>query len=105
MSSAPDIPTVDEAGMTGFHFLNWHAVWAPRGTSTERTARLNGAVRNVLADGLADIGQQIPPQERQTARAFHPRRRWLAQTRLSNKLSLLPQRRFAATHRHGWSRG
>ena len=86
MSSAPDIPTVDEAGMTGVHFLNWHAVWAPRGTSTERTVRLNGAVRNVLADApvlkrLADIGQQIPPQERQTARAFHPRRPWLAQTR------------------------
>lgn len=75
LSSAPEIPTVDEAGLRGFHFLNWHGVWAPRGTPADITAKLNGALRNVLADAvsakrLADIGQQIPPQERQSAEAL-----------------------------------
>ena len=75
LSSAPEIPTVDEAGLRGFHFLNWHGVWAPRGTPADITAKLNGALRKVLADAgsakrLADIGQPIPPQERQSAAAL-----------------------------------
>jgi len=43
LPSAPEIPTVDEAGLTGFHFLNWHAVWTPRGTPAGVAARLNAA--------------------------------------------------------------
>ena len=75
LSSAPEIPTVDEAGLGGFYFLNWHGVWAPRGTPADITAKLNSALRNVLADAvsakrLADIGQQIPPQERRSAEAL-----------------------------------
>lgn len=70
--SAPEIPTVDEAGLTGFHFVNWHAVWAPRGTPADVNAKLNAAMRKTLADPttakrLADIGQQLPPPERQSA--------------------------------------
>jgi tripartite-type tricarboxylate transporter receptor subunit TctC len=75
IASAPEIPTVDEAGLRGFHFVNWHAIWAPRGTPAAVTARLNAAVRKVLADPvvlkrLADIGQEIPSPERQTAQAL-----------------------------------
>jgi len=75
LPSVPEIPTVDEAGLTGFHFLNWHAVWAPRGTPPEVTAKLSAAVRTVLAapltlKRLADIGQQTPPPEQQTAEAL-----------------------------------
>lgn len=75
IASAPDIPTVDEAGLRGFHFLNWHAIWAPRGTPTDVTVRLNTAVRKVLADKsvlrrLADIGQEAPSLERQTPLAL-----------------------------------
>jgi tripartite-type tricarboxylate transporter receptor subunit TctC len=73
--SAPEIPTVDEAGLRGFHFLNWHGVWAPRGTPADVTAKLNAAVRQTLADPatlkrFADIGQQTPPPEGQTAEAL-----------------------------------
>jgi tripartite-type tricarboxylate transporter receptor subunit TctC len=73
--SAPEIPTVDEAGLPGFHFVNWHAIWAPRGTPAEMVAHLNAAIRKVLADPpasrrLADIGQQIPPPERQMTEAL-----------------------------------
>jgi tripartite-type tricarboxylate transporter receptor subunit TctC len=75
LPSAPELPTVDEAGLAGFYFLNWHAIWAPRGTPHEVTAKLNAAVRKTLADPstlhrLADIGQQIPPPEQQTAEAL-----------------------------------
>ena len=73
--SAPEIPTVNEAGLTGFHFLNWHAVWVPRGTPANVTTTLNAAVRKTLANEsilkqLADIGQQIPPPQRQSAEAL-----------------------------------
>ena len=75
MASAPEIPTVDEAGLRGFHFVNWHAIWAPRGTPADVTTRLNAAIRKVLADQsvlkrLADIGQETPSLERQTAQAL-----------------------------------
>ena len=29
---APDIPTTDEAGLPGYYFSFWHAMWAPKGT-------------------------------------------------------------------------
>jgi tripartite-type tricarboxylate transporter receptor subunit TctC len=75
LSSAPEIPTVDEAGLPGVNFLNWHAIWAPRGTPVEMTVRLNTAVRKILADPsvlrrLANIGQQAPSLEQQTPQAL-----------------------------------
>jgi tripartite-type tricarboxylate transporter receptor subunit TctC len=75
LASAPEIPTVDEAGLAGFYFVNWHAIWAPRGTSAEMTTRLNAAVRKTLSDQhvlkrLADIGQQPPTLAQQTAQAL-----------------------------------
>jgi tripartite-type tricarboxylate transporter receptor subunit TctC len=69
--SAPDIPTVDEAGLPGFYMSVWHAIWLPRGVPPEVVARLNAAVREALADPevrkrFADLGQEIPPLEQQT---------------------------------------
>ena len=75
LTSAPEVPTVDEAGLREFYFLNWHAILAPRGVSADVTARLNAAVRAVLADQqslkrLADIGQQVPTLEQRTPQAL-----------------------------------
>jgi tripartite-type tricarboxylate transporter receptor subunit TctC len=75
IASAPDIPTVDEAGLPGFYMSIWHAFWAPKGTPREATARLNAALREALADPavrkrLEDIGQEIPPPEMQTPEAL-----------------------------------
>ncbi len=75
LPSAPEVPTVDEAGLTGFHFVNWHAVWTPRGTPPDVSAKLNAAIRKTLTDRittkrLADIGQQLPPPDRQSAEAL-----------------------------------
>jgi Tripartite tricarboxylate transporter family receptor len=33
LASAPDIPTVDEAGLPGFHVTVWSGLWAPKGTA------------------------------------------------------------------------
>jgi tripartite-type tricarboxylate transporter receptor subunit TctC len=75
LASASEIPTVDEAGLAGFYFVNWHAIWAPRGTPSETTTRLNAAVRKTLTDPhvlerLAGIGQQVPTLAQQTAQAL-----------------------------------
>ena len=46
----PDIPTTDEAGLPGFYFSFWHAIWAPKGTPKDIVAKLNAAVVAALAD-------------------------------------------------------
>jgi tripartite-type tricarboxylate transporter receptor subunit TctC len=33
-ATAPDIPTVDEAGSPGLYIAPWQAIWAPKGTPT-----------------------------------------------------------------------
>jgi tripartite-type tricarboxylate transporter receptor subunit TctC len=72
---APDIPTVDEAGLPGFYFSFWHAVWVPKGTPKPVIAKLNEAVVNALADPLVrkrltDIAQDIFPREQLTPEAL-----------------------------------
>ncbi len=68
---APDIPTTDEAGLPGFYFSFWHALWAPKGTPKDVMAKLNGAVVSSLADPtirqkLLDLAQEIFPREQLT---------------------------------------
>ena len=75
LAAAPDIPTVDEAGLPGFYFSRWHALWAPKGTPKDIVAKLNAAVVGALADPavlsrLADLGQEIFPREQQTPEAL-----------------------------------
>jgi tripartite-type tricarboxylate transporter receptor subunit TctC len=74
--SAPDIPTVDEAGLPGFYVAVWHALWVPKGTPKPVIAKLVDAVHTALADPnvqkrLTDLGQEIPPRDQQTPEALH----------------------------------
>ena len=39
----PDVPTVDEAGLPGFHFFFWHAFWVPKGTPKDVIALPKGS--------------------------------------------------------------
>jgi tripartite-type tricarboxylate transporter receptor subunit TctC len=76
LAAAPDIPTVDEAGVPGLHISIWHGLWTPRGTPKEIIAKLNAAVVETLADRnarqrLADLGQEIPPLDQQTPEALY----------------------------------
>ena len=73
---APDIPTTDEAGLPGYYFSFWHAMWAPKGTPKPIIAKLNAAVVAALADPdtrkkLLDLAQDIYPPEQQTPEALH----------------------------------
>jgi tripartite-type tricarboxylate transporter receptor subunit TctC len=74
--AAPRIPTVDEAGLPGFHVSVWNGIWAPAGTPKAIVARLNGAVVEALADPVVrrrltdEFGQDIPPVEQQTPEAL-----------------------------------
>src|SRR5215470_1265968 len=75
LSSAPDIPTVDEAGLPGFYASLWHGLWAPKRTPKDIIAKLNAATVEALADPgvrarLADLGQEIFPGEQQTPEAL-----------------------------------
>jgi tripartite-type tricarboxylate transporter receptor subunit TctC len=74
--SAPEIPTVDEAGLPGFYISVWHGLWVPHGTPPDVIARLTGAAQEAMADPavgkrLADLGQEIPPREAQTPEGLH----------------------------------
>src|SRR5215470_15023487 len=74
LAMAPDIPTVDEAGLPDFYSSVWYALWAPKGTPRDVIEKLNAAVVSSLADTavrtrLADLGQGIFPREEQTAEA------------------------------------
>jgi tripartite-type tricarboxylate transporter receptor subunit TctC len=75
LASAPDISTVDEAGLPGFYVSVWHALWVPKSTSKDVIRKLNSAVVDTLADPavrqrLADLGQELPPREQQTPEAL-----------------------------------
>jgi len=75
LASAPDIPTVDEAGLPGFYISVWSGMWAPKGTPQEVIAKLNAAVVDALADKgvqqrLADLGQEVPAIDQQTPAAL-----------------------------------
>jgi tripartite-type tricarboxylate transporter receptor subunit TctC len=75
LASAPEIPTVDEAGLPGFYISVWHGLWVPKGTPNDVIAKLNAAVVEALADPavrqrLAELGQEIPLREQQTPEAL-----------------------------------
>jgi tripartite-type tricarboxylate transporter receptor subunit TctC len=78
--AAPDIPTVDEAGLPGFYVTaNWLGVWAPKGTPQNAITKLNSATVTALADPtvrkrLADLGFEIFPRDQQTPAALAIRR-------------------------------
>ena len=75
LPAAPDIPTVDEAGLAGFHIELWSAIWVPKATPKDVVAKLNAAVVKSLADAaiakrLTEMGLQIPPRDKQTPEAL-----------------------------------
>jgi len=75
LASAPEIPTVDEAGLPGFYVSIWQGMWAPKGTPKEIVGKLNAAAVAALADPqvqgrLKEIGQELPTREQQTPEGF-----------------------------------
>ena len=73
--TAPEIPTVDEAGLPGFYMTLWSGLWVPKGTPRGAIAKLNAAVVEALADPavrerFAQLGLAVPPRSLQTPEAL-----------------------------------
>jgi tripartite-type tricarboxylate transporter receptor subunit TctC len=72
---APDIPTTDEAGLSGFQMTLWSGLWVPKGTPKEIVAKLNAAAVDALSDPqtrkqLENLGLQMPPPDQMTPEAL-----------------------------------
>ena len=70
--AAPDVPTVDEAGLPGFYVQSWHAIWAPKGTPRQVVEKLAGTILQALDDPavrerLRTVGQVIFPAAQRNA--------------------------------------
>jgi len=75
VESASDVPTVDEAGLPGFHVTLWSGLWVPKDTPKDIVAKLNGAAVDALNDPavrkqLENLGLQMPPKDKLTPEAL-----------------------------------
>ena len=58
--SVPEIPTVAEAGVTGFDAATWFGLFAPTGTPPAVIAKLNREVATILAQ--PELAQRLSAQ-------------------------------------------
>lgn len=75
LDSHPNIPTMEEAGVPGYDFFAWDAIWAPKGTPQEVLDRLNDAARKAMSDPktveiLKARGADTAPTSREELAAF-----------------------------------
>ncbi len=72
---APDVPTIDEAGLPGLYIPFWHGFFLPAGTPQDIIGKVNAAAVAALADPairqrLIELGQEIPARDMQTPEAL-----------------------------------
>jgi tripartite-type tricarboxylate transporter receptor subunit TctC len=75
LPSAPDIPTVAEAGLPSLDISVWYGLWAPKGTPKEIIAKLNAAAVQALSEPavrqrFAELGLDMPPRDQLTPEAL-----------------------------------
>jgi len=75
LSSSSDIPTADEAGLSGFVASLWYGLWVPKNTPKDIVEKLNATMRQVLADPsvekrFEDLGIQVSPRDQQSPEAL-----------------------------------
>jgi tripartite-type tricarboxylate transporter receptor subunit TctC len=75
LPSAPEIPTVAEAGLPSLDISVWYGLWAPRGTPKEIIGKLNAAAVQALGDPVVrqrfgELGLDIPPRDQLTPEAL-----------------------------------
>jgi tripartite-type tricarboxylate transporter receptor subunit TctC len=58
--AAPEIPTMDEAGVREFYFSLWVGLFAPKATPRTIIDRLNATAVNILAD--PGVRQKLEPR-------------------------------------------
>jgi tripartite-type tricarboxylate transporter receptor subunit TctC len=74
-ASAPEIPTVDEAGLPDLHLAVWNALWAPKGTPRPVIDRLNAVAIEAMADPafkqrMIQLALEMPPADELTPEAL-----------------------------------
>jgi len=72
----PDVPTMEEIGISGMDISFWHGLWAPNGTPNDIVEKLNLAAVRALGDPVvqarvAALGVTIPAKEQLTPKALH----------------------------------
>ena len=75
VESAADVPTVDEAGLSGFHMTLWSGLWVPKGTPKDIVAKLNAAAVAAMNDPgvvkkFENLGLEMPAKDRLTPEAL-----------------------------------
>jgi tripartite-type tricarboxylate transporter receptor subunit TctC len=70
-AAAPDISTVDEAGLPGLYVSVWNGIWAPKGTPKAVIDKLNAAAAAAMADPdfrkrITDLALEMPPADQLT---------------------------------------
>src|SRR5262245_33355694 len=75
-SGLPEVPTMEEMGLTGMDISFWHGPWAPKNAPKDVVAKLNDAVVKALADPevqnrVASIGMSISDKAELTLKALH----------------------------------
>jgi len=93
-AAAPDVPTIEEAGLPGLELPYWTGLWVRKGTPRDVIIRLNAAVAEAMVDPglrrrLTEMGQEIPTREQQTPQALDTLQRaaiakWWPITRAAN---------------------
>jgi tripartite-type tricarboxylate transporter receptor subunit TctC len=74
-ASAPEVPTVDEAGLPGLHLAVWNALWAPKGTPRPVIDKLNAAAVQAMAgpvfkQRMIELALEMPPTDGLTPEAL-----------------------------------
>jgi tripartite-type tricarboxylate transporter receptor subunit TctC len=75
VEQASDIPTTDEAGLSGFHMTLWSGLWVPKDTPKDIVAKLNASAVDALNDPavrkqLENLGLQMPPADQLSPEAL-----------------------------------
>jgi tripartite-type tricarboxylate transporter receptor subunit TctC len=72
----PDVPTMEEMGISGMDISFWHGLWAPKGTPKNIIDKLNAAAVKALDDPAVQqrvtaLGMSIPDKAQLTPKALH----------------------------------
>ncbi|MDE2378053.1 tripartite tricarboxylate transporter substrate-binding protein [Bradyrhizobium sp.] len=73
--SLPNVPTAEEAGLSGYSASLWYGLWVPKGTAKEILARLNASMMQILASPearqrFAELGIQVSSAAQQSPEAL-----------------------------------
>ena len=60
LDALSNVPTLQEAGVTGVDITTWFGLWAPKGTPVAVVERLNASARKALA--VPEVKRQLEAQ-------------------------------------------